>query len=327
MHALIEADGLTKKFGKVQALAGPDPHPAAGRTGGHPRAQRRREDDVHPHGGHADRARPRHAAGRRARRRPRPDGGAPHDRPGRPVGRRRGDDDRAREPRHGRPPLRPVGPGGQAERRRGSSSRWTCVEAADRRVKTYSGGMRRRLDLGASLVGSPRLLLLDEPTTGLDPGSRNEVWDAIRAMGRAGTDIVLTTQYLDEADHLAVAHRHHRRRARHRAGHAGRAQVAGRRRHDRAAHRRRADDAARRRGARRARPGRAGHRPRDAPVLHRRAGRRRSSCRSSCARSTTPQSRWRTSRSAAPRSTRCSWPSPAAPPPTTPRRTQHDHGH
>ena len=77
-------------------------------------------------------------------------------------------------------------------------------EAADRRVKTYSGGMRRRLDLGASLVGTPRLLLLDEPTTGLDPGSRNEVWDAIREMGAAGTDIVLTTQYLDEADHLAA---------------------------------------------------------------------------------------------------------------------------
>jgi ABC-type multidrug transport system ATPase subunit len=78
------------------------------------------------------------------------------------------------------------------------------VEAADRRVRTYSGGMRRRLDLGASLVGSPRLLLLDEPTTGLDPGSRNEVWDVVRAMGAAGTDIVLTTQYLDEADHLAA---------------------------------------------------------------------------------------------------------------------------
>ena len=78
------------------------------------------------------------------------------------------------------------------------------VDAADRRVKTYSGGMRRRLDLGASLVGSPRLLLLDEPTTGLDPGSRNEVWDGIRDMGRSGTDILLTTQYLDEADHLAV---------------------------------------------------------------------------------------------------------------------------
>ena len=77
-------------------------------------------------------------------------------------------------------------------------------DAADRRVKTYSGGMRRRLDLGASLVGTPRLLLLDEPTTGLDPGSRNEVWDAIREMGAGGTDIVLTTQYLDEADHLAA---------------------------------------------------------------------------------------------------------------------------
>ena len=79
------------------------------------------------------------------------------------------------------------------------------VEAADRRAKTYSGGMRRRLDLGASLVGSPRLLLLDEPTTGLDPVSRNEVWDAVHAMSEGGTDIVLTTQYLDEADHLAAA--------------------------------------------------------------------------------------------------------------------------
>ncbi len=79
------------------------------------------------------------------------------------------------------------------------------VEAADRQVRTYSGGMRRRLDLGASLVGSPRLLLLDEPTTGLDPGSRNEVWDAVHAMSVSGTDIVLTTQYLDEADHLATS--------------------------------------------------------------------------------------------------------------------------
>jgi len=78
------------------------------------------------------------------------------------------------------------------------------VDAAGRMVKTYSGGMRRRLDLGASLVGSPRLLLLDEPTTGLDPGSRNEVWDGIREMGGDGTDVLLTTQYLDEADRLAA---------------------------------------------------------------------------------------------------------------------------
>jgi ABC-2 type transport system ATP-binding protein len=76
-------------------------------------------------------------------------------------------------------------------------------DAADRLVRTYSGGMRRRLDLGASLVGAPRLLLLDEPTTGLDPRSRIELWDAIRALVQAGTDVLLTTQYLEEADQLA----------------------------------------------------------------------------------------------------------------------------
>jgi len=75
---------------------------------------------------------------------------------------------------------------------------------ADRLVRTYSGGMRRKLDLGASLVGSPRLLLLDEPTTGLDPRSRIELWGAIRSLVATGTDVVLTTQYLDEADHLAA---------------------------------------------------------------------------------------------------------------------------
>jgi ABC-2 type transport system ATP-binding protein len=78
------------------------------------------------------------------------------------------------------------------------------LEAADRLVRTYSGGMRRRLDLGASLVGSPRLLLLDEPTTGLDPRSRIELWDAIRGLVETGTDVLLTTQYLDEADQLAT---------------------------------------------------------------------------------------------------------------------------
>jgi ABC-2 type transport system ATP-binding protein len=77
------------------------------------------------------------------------------------------------------------------------------TDAADRLVRTYSGGMRRKLDLGASLVGAPRLLLLDEPTTGLDPRSRLDLWEAIRGLVERGTNVLLTTQYLDEADHLA----------------------------------------------------------------------------------------------------------------------------
>lgn len=77
------------------------------------------------------------------------------------------------------------------------------VEAADRPVKTYSGGMRRRLDLGASLVGQPEILFLDEPTTGLDPRTRLDLWNTIRGLVKGGTSIVLTTQYLDEADELA----------------------------------------------------------------------------------------------------------------------------
>jgi ABC-2 type transport system ATP-binding protein len=81
--------------------------------------------------------------------------------------------------------------------------RFELTDAGGRRVGTYSGGMRRRLDLGASLVGAPRVLLLDEPTTGLDPRSRIELWDAIRRLVKQGTDVLLTTQYLEEADQLA----------------------------------------------------------------------------------------------------------------------------
>jgi ABC-2 type transport system ATP-binding protein len=77
------------------------------------------------------------------------------------------------------------------------------ADAGDRLVRTYSGGMRRRLDLGASLVGNPHLLLLDEPTTGLDPRSRMDLWEAIRGLVADGTDVLLTTQYLEEADQLA----------------------------------------------------------------------------------------------------------------------------
>jgi len=77
------------------------------------------------------------------------------------------------------------------------------VDAARKPVSTWSGGMRRRLDLAMTLVGTPRVVFLDEPTTGLDPRSRRTLWDEVRALVAAGTTILLTTQYLEEADHLA----------------------------------------------------------------------------------------------------------------------------
>ena len=77
------------------------------------------------------------------------------------------------------------------------------ADAADRQVKTYSGGMSRKLDIATSIVVTPDLIFLDEPTTGLDPRSRNQVWDIIRALASEGTTVLLTTQYLDEADQLA----------------------------------------------------------------------------------------------------------------------------
>ncbi len=83
--------------------------------------------------------------------------------------------------------------------------RFDLTEAADRPVSTYSGGMRRRLDLAAGLVLDPPVLLLDEPTTGLDPAGRREVWHAVRALVAAGTAVLLTSQYLEEVDQLAGA--------------------------------------------------------------------------------------------------------------------------
>ena len=94
----------------------------------------------------------------------------------------------------------------RAEARRRASElleRFELVDAADRTAKTYSGGMRRRLDLASSLLTQPRVLFLDEPTTGLDPRSRNEIWEIVRDLRREGTTILLTTQYLEEADQLA----------------------------------------------------------------------------------------------------------------------------
>jgi ABC-2 type transport system ATP-binding protein len=82
-------------------------------------------------------------------------------------------------------------------------TRFALAEVADRRVATYSGGLRRRLDIAMSLVGSPAVLFLDEPTTGLDPQSRLEVWRIVRELAGQGTTVLLTTQYLDEAEQLA----------------------------------------------------------------------------------------------------------------------------
>jgi len=82
-------------------------------------------------------------------------------------------------------------------------AQFRLADAGSRAVKTYSGGMRRRLDLAASLVGRPRVLFLDEPTTGLDPRSRAELWDTVRDLTASGVTVLLTTQYLEEADQLA----------------------------------------------------------------------------------------------------------------------------
>ena len=81
--------------------------------------------------------------------------------------------------------------------------RFSLADAADRRAGTYSGGMRRRLDIAMSLVGEPAVLFLDEPTTGLDPAGRQEVWQVVRELAAGGTTVLLTTQYLEEAEQLA----------------------------------------------------------------------------------------------------------------------------
>ena len=96
-----------------------------------------------------------------------------------------------------------LSPGDAQERATDVLERINLIEAADRPVRTYSGGMRRRLDLAASMVGRPEVLFLDEPTTGIDPASRLDLWDLIEDLVAGGTTLLLTTQYLDEADRLA----------------------------------------------------------------------------------------------------------------------------
>ncbi|HEX6230859.1 MAG TPA: ATP-binding cassette domain-containing protein [Actinomycetota bacterium] len=198
----IACEGLTKSFGKVRALRGVDLQVQAGTVfgllgpngAGKTTAVRILTTLLHPDDGHATVA-------------------------GRDVVRQ------AEELRHviglagqyaavdenltGLENLEMVGrlyhlPAAEARRRgRAVLERFDLTDAADRPAKTYSGGMRRRLDLGASLVGRPEVLFLDEPTTGLDPRSRLEMWDIIRELVEDGTTLLLTTQYLEEADRLA----------------------------------------------------------------------------------------------------------------------------
>src|SRR6201996_6858136 len=198
---------------------GPEPCRAPGQRVRPARAERSREDDLRPGLQHVAAARrgPRRGAGLRRGLRGR--AGPRADRPDRAV---RGPGRlpvRPGQPDHDRRAGPAVGPRGQTAGRRPGGAGGAGAEPkrrpdavwgrsgppwpAGRAVKTYSGGMRRRLDLAASLIGRPEVLFLDEPTTGLDPRSRSIMWDIIRELAADGTTLLLTTQYLDEADQLA----------------------------------------------------------------------------------------------------------------------------
>ena len=213
---------------------------------------------------------------------------------------------------------------GATDRARELLERFELSDAGDRLAKTYSGGMRRRLDLAGALVARPPILFLDEPTTGLDPRSRLGMWDMITELVGEGTTVLLTTQYLEEADHLAdqIAVIDH-----------GRVIAEGTSDELKDQFRRRAHRG-RPRGDRRPRP-----RARGARADGRRAGGvggvdsrgARSACRCApapvssrrpCGGSTRPAWSSRTSRSTGPRSTTCSSRSPATPPRRRPRASQ-----
>lgn len=201
-NPIIEADGITKRFGKVVALAGLDLVAHSGQVtavlgpngAGKTTFVRSVATLLQPDGGTL------RVAGIDASRHP--------ERVRRIIG-LAGQYAAVEPTMTGRENLRMVARLFGQSRRQATASTSAVLaqlgleDVADRQAKTYSGGLRRRLDLGASLVGSPRLLLLDEPTTGLDPHSRNQLWDAIRDLVAHGTDVLLTTQYLDEADQLA----------------------------------------------------------------------------------------------------------------------------
>jgi len=199
--------------------------------------------------------------------------------------------------------------------------RFELTDAAGRLVKTYSGGMRRRLDLAASLVTSPPVLFLDEPTTGLDPTSRLRMWDVIRELVADGTTLLLTTQYLDEADALAdaISVIDHGIVIAHGSARELKARVGGEQLEVTLAQRDGAAGAA----AAALAPIVAGsvHVSEDGWRLTARSCRSPASSRPSCGRSTTPAWPSTTSRSTGPRSTTSSSPSPAGRPAPTRRVT------
>ena len=230
MNLAISATGLRKSYGDKVVLDGIDLHVAEGTIFAL----------LGPNGAGKTTTvqilstliarRRRRAARRRPRRGHRPRRGPRRDRCHRPVLRGRQPAHRRGEPApHGRPaPPRPRARGGA--RVAELLEQFDLVDAARKPAATYSGGMRRRLDLAMTLVGDPRVIFLDEPTTGLDPRSRHNMWQIIRDLVADGVTIFLTTQYLEEADQLAdriavLDGGQHRRR-----GHAGRAEAAGPRR-------------------------------------------------------------------------------------------------
>ena len=206
MHSLppaIEVSGLVKSFGDVRALDGVDLEAAPGTVlgvlgpngAGKTTTVRILSTLLSPDAGTA------RVAGldvvREAATAP-----LPH-RPRGPVRRGRRPPHRAREPRRWSAASTASAAATAQARGRELLERFGLTDAADRVAKTYSGGMRRRLDLAAALVARPPVLFLDEPTTGLDPRSRVDLWETIEELVADGTTVLLTTQYLDEADRLA----------------------------------------------------------------------------------------------------------------------------
>ena len=200
----IVVEGLKKSYGSVQALCGVDFEAAGGQRARPARPQRRRQDHRRAHPRHAAQARQRHRARgrprRRQARRPRcaPRSGSPASTP-----RSTRTSPASRTSRWSAASTTSASAQARSRARTSCSSASSSRDAGKRPAKTYSGGMRRRLDLAAALVARPPVLFLDEPTTGLDPRSRIGMWETIEARTAAGTTVLLTTQYLDEADRLA----------------------------------------------------------------------------------------------------------------------------